>query len=131
MTTTVDSILEGLDREVDEVYWTAERIEDLEIIKLFSTYWAEIATTLDKIPVTIRLTYNEVDAGYFADILAADGSIDAKGLGVRTNADMLDGLALSELGRLFIIDLEKGGIDPTFDDLGARFALCYLPRAAK
>ena len=131
MSGTVDQIFEDLDRADDVAYWTAERIADLEVVSVFSTYWAEISAALDNIPVTIRLTYNEIDSGFFVDILATDGSIDIKGLRASTNADMLDGLALSELGRLILIDLQRELIDPTYDDFGERFILVYLPRASK
>jgi hypothetical protein len=131
MSDTVDQILAELDRADDVDYWTAERIADLEVVSVFSTYGAEIITALDGIPVTIRLTYNDVDDGFFVDILATDGSIDVKGLRASTNADMLDGLALSELGRLVVIDLERGLVDPIYEDFGGRFGLFYLPQASK
>jgi len=131
MTILVDNILDGLNRIEDFGYWTAERLSALQIINLSPSYWSEPNTFLDGIPVEIRQTYNEIDGGYFLDILAADGSIDVKGLRIATNSDMLDGLALSELGRLFAIDLERKSADPDFDGLGTRFILVYLPRASK
>lgn len=129
MSETVDKILSGLDKKDDEGFWTLERLEGLQTIAVLSTFWQDVSTSLDSIPVTLRVLYNEEDEGFFVDILSADGEIDVKGLRACTNSDMLDGLAFPELGKLFIFDNEKENIDPDYEGFGNRFILGYLPKA--
>ena len=127
--TTADEILANMDRDVDVNFWTRERLNALQTLGTFSTWHGRISTKLDLVPVSIRYTYNEIDDGFFADLSADDGSIDAKGLRFSSGVDILDGLAISELGKLFVIDTLKKGEDPTYEGLGDRFKLIYLPRA--
>jgi len=127
----VDLIFLEMLKDDDREYWTAERLEALQTIRLSPGYWENVPVALDGIPVVIRLTYNDIDFGYFIDLRAEDDSIDVKGLRLNSCMDVLDGLAISELGRLFVVDLEQEIIDPTYEGLGTRFVLMYLPKAYK
>lgn len=128
MSETIDNILSDLDKKDDEDFWTLERLEGLQTIAVLSTFWQEVSTSLDGIPVTLRILYNDADEGFFVSILSTDSSIDVKGLRACTNSDMLDGLAFPELGKLFIFDSEKENIDPDYEGFGNRFVLGYLPK---
>jgi len=131
MSEIVDNILSGIDKNDDAEYWTVERLDALQIIDLRPGYWQDVSTFLDSIPVNLRLTFNDEFGSYFVDLASFDGAIVAKGLRLATGSDILDGLAFSGFGRLFIIDKEKKNEDPTYEGLGTRFVLCYLPKEYK
>jgi hypothetical protein len=131
MSEIVDKILSDVEKEDEILYWTPDRIAETLVVPVSKGYWSEVSTVLDKIPLSLRFTYNDKNQGYFVDIKSADGSIDTKGHRVNSSSDILDGLALSELGRLFAVDLQMQDSDPTYEDFGTRFELFYLPKAFK
>jgi hypothetical protein len=125
---TADEIIAGLYDDDDVAYWTEERVENVEVITTSPEYWQRIATTLDSIPVTISILWNELDEAFYADIVAADESIELRGVRLSPSMDLLDGLAITELGKLFVIDMQLKHEEPTLEGLGTRFVLLYLPR---
>lgn len=126
--TTADEILDGLDRDKDVEYWTDERLNALQVIPVSSSRWQLVSTKLDSIPVEMRIYFNDVDDGYFLDLESDDGAINVTGLRLATGMDIVEGLAISEIGGLYVVDLEKQNAEVTFDELGSRFLLMYLPR---
>jgi len=127
---TPDEIIKDLVNEEARVYWTAERIDNALVITTNPVYYQRIHTTLDLIPVTLRILWNVDANAYFTDIKSIDGTINATGLRLSPGVDILDGLAITELGKMFITDMHMKKEEPTFDELGDRFILWYLPREA-
>ena len=56
-----------------------------------------------------------------------DSSIDYRGIKLTTGPNLLKPFAILQLGAMYIFDNEGLGEDPTYDDIGGRFQLIYVP----
>lgn len=128
--TDIDDKLAALRIADSTDFWTADRIDALVFIPMTSDPWQQISVTLEDIPVAITIRWNEVASGWFWDILSTDETIDIKGLRLSPGINLMSGLALSELGRVYCIDEEAENAEPTLDGLGDRFKMWYLPLSA-
>ena len=125
---TPDEIINNFVNQEDTEYWTEERIDNILVIDTDPVYLQRIYVTLDDIPLMIRILRNYEYKSYFANIKSNDGSISLQGIRLSPGLDLLDGMAVPELGKLFITDMQLKKGEPTKTELGDRFVLWYLPR---
>lgn len=128
--TDVNRMLAELRVEDEFSYWTAERIELIEVVPLTGNAWQQVSITLEDIPMVFTLRWNEIAAGWFFDLISSDESITIRGLRMSPGIDLLRGLAFPELGKLYVTDLQNEIAEPNFDELQDRFMLWYLPLEA-
>ena len=128
--TDIDDKLAALRAQDDTDFWTEERITSLTQIPLRADAWQQISITLEDIPLIVTLRWNEVAAGWYMNLLSQDESVDIKGIRLSPGINILDGLALPELGYMYVTDEEQANTDPDFDGLGDRYILWYLPLEA-
>lgn len=86
-----------------------------------------IETVLDNIAVSLTLRWNEIAASWKLDFVAIDGSFTLRGLRLSPGTNLLEGMAVPELGGLFVSDTAGEYAEPTYTGLGDRFLLWYAP----
>lgn len=124
---SVDSIIDGLYESEERAYWTQDRLDSIEIITTYAEMSQSLSTTLDDIPVVIRIQWNEEALMHYMNIVSLDNTITIRGIGLVPGTDLLDGLAYPEIGRLYVTDMYLANTDPTYEGLGTQYILWYLP----
>jgi hypothetical protein len=89
---------------------------------------ATFQISLDDEIYTINLRWNFTDTAWYMDIIGINNTVDFKGLKLVSGVDIFFPLAITELGRLFVVDLEEKNKDPDYDLFGDRFQLIYVPK---
>ena len=84
---------------------------------------------LDGIAIIITQRWNETAAVWVADIKALDDSFHVRGLALMPGTNILNGMAIPQLGGLFISDVHGTRTEPTYMSLGDQHILWYVPRA--
>jgi hypothetical protein len=84
---------------------------------------------LDGYPYQFRVWWNNTIGAWYMSMLGLDinSTVDLKGVRLAGGTDLLHGYAVLELGQMYVIDSEGYNEDPTFDGLGDRFKLYYVP----
>lgn len=100
---------------------------EMPLLPKYGNY--RFAATIDTVPYLFDLRWNTRDAAWYMDVLEASGDSIVYGiklvlgayLGRRTNHDLF------KQGVFVLVDTSRQGKDPTYDDLGTRVILTYLP----
>jgi len=84
--------------------------------------------SLENIPVTINVRWNLIDQSWYMDLIASNINLELRGLKLAGGVDLLYPYAITELGQMFVIDLEDKKEDPIRDLLGDRFQVAYFSK---
>jgi len=98
----------------------------MQIIPLVPSPFQQINVTLEDINMNFDIRWNGTAACWKLDIFAADESFTFRGLRLSPGVDLLEGLALPELGGLYISDTQRFHAEPDYDGLGDRYQLFYM-----
>lgn len=98
----------------------------LQIPLTSTSPWYEFTSVLEGETYRLTVRYNSVYAAWYLDILGLSNEVDLKGITLLGGIDLLEGLTVLELGKLFIYDQEGKETEPDRDSLGNRHILLYL-----
>lgn len=83
---------------------------------------------LENIPVTFKVRWNLMNQAWHMDLSMPDIDLELNGLKLVGGVDLLYPYAITELGQMFVIDLEDKKEDPTRELLGDRFQVAYFTK---
>lgn len=86
-----------------------------------------IETELEGIAWQIFYRWNYTDKAWYMDIGSVQTGTELKGLKLVSGSNILRPHAVSELGKIFVVDTEGKFADPNYDDFGDRFKVLYVP----
>lgn len=99
------------------------------------SHWSQL-TTLAGRNYLLEFDWNQRDGKWYLTLALEDGTVIRRGIPVVSDYPLLWGLidARRPPGELIVRDTVGGpaseerntALDPAFDDLGARFVLCYI-----
>jgi hypothetical protein len=75
-----------------------------------------------------RIRWNDAYNAYFMDLEAITLPILIRGICLVGGSNILRPYAITELGKMHIVDTERQQQNPTFEGLGTRFKLIYIPK---
>lgn len=101
---------------------------DNEIIPLIPDYDYDQNSFLEGLNVQFRFRWNFTDNAWYADLTIIDTGTILKGIKLIGGTELLRPYAVTELGKMYIVDTEGQFTEPNFDDIGDRFKLLYIPK---
>ena len=81
--------------------------------------------------VKMDVRWNLADTAWYLDITGLTFDLELKGLKMVGGVDLLKPHAVTELGGLFMVDVEDKNQDPDYDLLGDRYRLIYVTKAER
>jgi hypothetical protein len=99
---------------------------DNQIIPLEPDYSYDFNVILEGLNVRISPRWNFTDNAWYIDLEIVDTGVIIKPLKLVGGKNLLEQYAVTELGKLFMIDTEGQFADPDFDNIGDRFKLIYI-----
>lgn len=100
-----------------------------QVIPLISRFADGIATELEGITWAISYRWNETYGAWFMDLSSVETGTTLLGLCLVGGSDILQPHAVTELGKMFVVDTEGKEQNPDFELLGDRYKLIYIPKA--
>lgn len=84
---------------------------------------------LEQTPYGMHVYWNDRDAAWYFDVLDISGAIIQPGIKIVLGAYLGRALRVPPFatGVFIAVDTSRAGIDATFDDLGTRVLLYYIP----
>jgi hypothetical protein len=83
---------------------------------------------LDGQTLQLSFRYNFFEPGWYMDLEGISLDILFRGIALVGGVNMLRGLAIPELGEMWVWDNDNKFEDPTKDGFGSRFELVYIPK---
>lgn len=84
-------------------------------------------TELEGISWQIFYRWNYTDRAWYMDLSSVETGTTLKGLKLVNGSNILKPHAVSELGKIFVVDTEGRQENPNYDDFGDRFKVLYIP----
>jgi hypothetical protein len=97
-----------------------------QIIPLEPDYSYDFNVVLEGLNVQFSPRWNFTDNAWYTDINIIDTDTVIRGLKLVGGKNLLEQYAVTELGKLFVVDTEGQFADPDFDNIGDRFKLLYI-----
>jgi len=82
---------------------------------------------LEGIAWQIYYRWNGTDSAWYMDLSSVQTGTTLKGLKLVSGSNILRPHAVTELGKIFVVDTEGKETDPNFDDFGDRYKVLYVP----
>jgi hypothetical protein len=97
-----------------------------QVIDLTPDYSYFFTTVLEGLNVQFKVRWNIVDLAWYIDLDIIETETLVKGIKLIGGIDLLKQYAITELGKMFIVDTEEKFQDPDFDLIGDRYKLIYI-----
>lgn len=100
-------------------------------IKVRSKPYYKGTKTLDGNVYLLTFRWNTFTSKWYMDILGLNStSVDIKGIALLPGKDLITLHGYEELGQLWLIDNQDGpGQNPTYENMGSRWTLEYIPKS--
>jgi hypothetical protein len=87
------------------------------------------SVVLETTPYGMHVCWNDRDAAWYFDVLDAGGTIIQAGIKIVLGAYLGRAMRVSPFtdGVFIAVDTSRAGLDATFNDLGTRVLLYYVP----
>ncbi len=96
------------------------------IIPLVPDYAYDQNVFLEGLNIQLSLRWNFTDAAWYMDLAIVDTGTTIRGIKLVGGKNLLEQYAVTELGKLFMVDTELKFENPDFDNIGDRFKLLYV-----
>lgn len=98
-----------------------------KIIPLIPDYSYDVNTILEGLNVQFQnVRWNFTDNAWYTNLIIFEADITINGIKLVGGDDLLRQYAITELGKLFMVDVENKFEDPNFEQIGDRFKLLYI-----
>lgn len=97
------------------------------IIPLFVDPRYSFKIDLEDNTYEFSLHWNTAIEAWYLDIVGISNTVEYYGIRLATGVNLLKPFAIRELGALYVIDGDEGGLDPDYDNIGSRYLLYYVP----
>lgn len=88
---------------------------------------AFIEIELEGIAWQIYYRWNDTDAAWYMDLSSVQTGTTLKGLKLVGGSNILRPHAVTELGKILVVDTGGKQANPDFDNFGDRFKVLYIP----
>lgn len=99
---------------------------DNQIIPLVPDYAYDQNVILEGLNTKFSFRWNFTDNAWYMDIVIIDTGTTIRGIKLVGGKNLLEQYAVTELGKLFMVDTEEKFANPDFDNIGDRFKLLYI-----
>ncbi len=96
------------------------------VIPLTPDFSYFFTTVLEDLNVQFKVRWNIVDLAWYMDIDVIETETLIRGIKMIGGIDLLKQYAITELGKMFMVDTEEKFQDPDFDLIGDRYKLIYV-----
>jgi hypothetical protein len=96
------------------------------IIPLEPDYAYPFNYVLEGLNVQFDVRWNFTDAAWYIDLEIIDTGTIVRGIKLVGGKNLLEQYAVTELGKIFMVDTEGQFADPDFDNIGDRYKLLYI-----
>lgn len=101
----------------------------VEYIEFNPKFADNFETELEGVPWQFFYRWNLADKAWYTDMSSVQTGTVLKGLKLVGGSNILRPHAVSELGKIFVVDTEGKQENPTYEGLGDRFKVLYVPKA--
>ncbi len=81
---------------------------------------------LEELNIQFKVRWNIIDLAWYMDFDIVETETVIKGIKLVGGIDLLKQYAITELGKMFMVDTEEKFQDPDFDLIGDRYKLLYI-----
>jgi len=96
------------------------------VIPLIPDYSYRFNSILEELNIQFYVRWNIVDAAWYMDLEIVETGTKVNGIKLIGGIDLLKQYAITELGKMFIVDTEEKFQEPDFDLIGDRYKLIYI-----
>ncbi len=96
------------------------------VIDLTPDYSYRFNSILEELNIQFYVRWNIVDLAWYMDLDIVETETKVNGIKLVGGVDLLKQYAVTELGKMFMVDTEEKFANPDFDLIGDRYKLIYI-----